>query len=90
MTHSARLTNSPFGEWELYVVTDGLCQGWPTYKFHRIQPIPTLDERTAAMARLGYEAADEARWEWLEMDNGDAGDVALLAAFDVCPIGDSS
>ncbi|KOY56331.1 DUF6303 family protein [Streptomyces sp. XY332] len=90
MTHSARLANSHFGEWEIYVVTDGPTLGWPACDFRRTQPIPTLAERTAALADLGYEAAAGAVWEWMEMDNGDTGDVALLAAFDVHPIREAS
>lgn len=90
MTHSARLANSQFGEWEIYVVTGTAAHDWPACDFRRTQPIPTLAERAAALADLGYEAAEGAVWEWMEMDNGDTGDVALLAAFDVCRIGDAS
>lgn len=90
MTHSARLTNSPFGEWEIYVVNDGPSQCWPSYEFRRIQPIPTLAERTAALARLGYEVVDEAVWEWQEMHNGTGADVRLLASLDVHPTGNAS
>ncbi|MFJ8161180.1 DUF6303 family protein [Streptomyces sp. NPDC096136] len=86
MTYSARLANSCFGEWEIYIVTDGPAHNWPACDFRRTQPIPTLAERTAALADLGFGAADGAMWEWIEMDNGDTGDVALLAAFDVRPI----
>ncbi|MFJ4315799.1 DUF6303 family protein [Streptomyces lavendulae] len=86
MTHSARMTNSPFGEWEIYVVNDGPSQGWPTYEFRRIQPVPTLTERVAALTELGYEEADDAVWEWQEMRNGPRADVTLLASLDVRPI----
>ncbi|WP_051807711.1 DUF6303 family protein [Streptomyces sp. NRRL F-2664] len=88
MNHSARLVNSPSGEWELYVVTDGPSRCWLTYEFRRIQPIPTLAERNTAMARLGYAAADDdAVWEWMEMRDTARADVRLLASLDVAPIG---
>ncbi|MFJ8211852.1 DUF6303 family protein [Streptomyces sp. NPDC096033] len=83
MTYSARLSNSSFGEWELYIVTDSPSQGWPACDFRRTQPLPTLTERTAALADLGYEAADGAVWEWTELDNGDTADVVLIASLDV-------
>ncbi|MEU8778584.1 DUF6303 family protein [Streptomyces sp. NPDC048606] len=90
MTHSARLTNAVFGEWELYIAVDGPVQSWPTYEFSRIQPPPTVAERMAALSALGYEPTDEAAWEWGEMDNGDEGDVTLVAFFDVRLIGGAS
>ncbi|WP_285526432.1 DUF6303 family protein [Streptomyces lavendulae] len=91
MTHSARLAHSPFGEWEIYVVTDGPSQCWPTYTFRRIQPIPTLAERNTALAHLGYEAADDdAVWEWMEMRDTAKADVRLLASLDVTPTGGAS
>ncbi|MFD0380142.1 DUF6303 family protein [Streptomyces sp. NPDC127112] len=83
MTYSARLTNSCFREWEIYVVTGGPAGEWPACDFRRSRPIPTLAERTAALADLGYEAADGAGWEWMEIDNGDTGAVLLIASLDV-------
>ncbi|MFG3001302.1 DUF6303 family protein [Streptomyces sp. NPDC048340] len=91
MNHSARLVNSPIGEWELYVVDDCPARCWPTYEFRRIEPVPTLAERTAALARLGYEVADDdAVWEWMEMRDTARADVRLLASLDVTPIGGAS
>lgn len=83
MTHSARLANSYFGQWELYIVTEGHADDWPTHCFDRTSPIPTLGERTAALAALGYVAADGAVWEWTEMTDGDTDGVDLLASFDI-------
>ncbi|MFF4493393.1 DUF6303 family protein [Streptomyces sp. NPDC001546] len=90
MTYSARLSNSSFGEWELYIVTDTASHEWPACDFRRSQPIPTLAERTAALADLGYEAADGAMWEWMELDTGARGDVVLIASLDVRRIGGAS
>ncbi|WP_327414418.1 DUF6303 family protein [Streptomyces sp. NBC_01233] len=90
MMPSARLANGYSGEWEVYVVTNGTpSQDWPEHDFGRSTPVPTLAERAAALAGLGYEGADGAEWEWQEF-HGDATDrVRLLAALDVRPIEDS-
>ncbi|MFF8843803.1 DUF6303 family protein [Streptomyces sp. NPDC015127] len=88
MTHSARLSNSYEGEWELYVVTDSLnSRDWPDHDFGRSVPVPTLLERVEALASLGYLIADGALWEWQELPSGHAERVRLLAAVDVRPIG---
>ncbi|MGW5332404.1 DUF6303 family protein [Streptomyces bauhiniae] len=87
MTHSARLTNSFAGEWELYVVTDGTSLDWPEHSFARTMPVPTLQERTDALALLGYSVAGGATWEWQEMPSGAMDRVELLAAVDVQPTG---
>ncbi|MGY4392128.1 DUF6303 family protein [Streptomyces sp. TE12347] len=90
MTHSARLANSYFGEWETYVVTADPADDWPTHSFGRTSPIPTLAERTVALAGLGYEAADGAAWEWMEMDNDYTDAVEFRGSFDVRPVGEGS
>ncbi|MGW7457037.1 DUF6303 family protein [Streptomyces sp. NPDC054797] len=90
MTYSARLANSYFGEWELYIITEGHADDWPTHSFGRTSPTPTLAERTAALAGLGYEAEGGAAWEWMELANGDMDSVELLASYDVRPIGEVS
>ncbi|WP_404958938.1 DUF6303 family protein [Streptomyces sp. 147326] len=89
MTQSARLANSYFGEWEIYIVTADPADDWPTHCFGRTSPIPTLAERTAALTGLGYEAADGAAWEWMELPNGDMDTVELLASFDVRLVGEA-
>jgi hypothetical protein len=87
MTYSARLSNSFDGTWELYVASDRPTAEWPEYLFSRTAPVPTLDERSTAIAALGYEIADGAKWEWHELASGAMDRVELLAAIDVRPIG---
>jgi hypothetical protein len=87
MTHSAHLTNSFSGEWELYVVTDGTSLKWPEHFFKRTAPVPTVQERTDALALLGYAVADGAAWEWGERPTGVTDRVKLLAAIEVRPTG---
>lgn len=97
MTHSARLAIGYHGTWEVYVVTDSRSpEDWPGHDFGRSSPVPTLGERTAALAVLGYEvveeaqwewnefAAEEAQWEWYEFPTGDdTGPVYFLGSLDV-------
>lgn len=91
MTHSARLTNTYLGLWEVYVVPPGDIPSsqWPAHDFARTVPIPTPNERVTALAALGYEIADEADWEWREIsaDEGDEA-VRLLASTTVRPVMD--
>ncbi|BBC95000.1 hypothetical protein SRO_3824 [Streptomyces rochei] len=87
MKCSARLTNSFCGEWEVYVVTGGMTLDWPEHPFERTTPIPTLQERADALAKLGYRVADDATWEWQELPSGVMDRVELLASVDVQPIG---
>lgn len=87
MTYSARMSNSFAGEWELYVVTDGASLAWPEHSFERTGPVPTLQERTNALALLGYMIPDGAEWEWQELPGGVMDRVELLAAVDVRPMG---
>ncbi|MGW0775608.1 DUF6303 family protein [Streptomyces sp. NPDC002835] len=73
MTRTARLSNTFLGDWEVYVVTDAPdALDWPTHRFGRSAPIPTLDQRVEALAALGYAPVGGAEWEWLELsDLGD-------------------
>ncbi|MFE1415333.1 DUF6303 family protein [Streptomyces sp. NPDC058746] len=89
MTHGARLANSYFGEWEIYIVIEGHSDDWPLHSFGRTSPTPTLAERTAALAGLGYEAVDGAAWEWIEMDSADTDAVEFRGSFEVRPIGEA-
>ncbi|WP_405190007.1 DUF6303 family protein [Streptomyces anulatus] len=81
--YGARLSNSFSGEWELYVVTDGMSRDWPEHLFGRSGPIPTLQERADALAALGYVLADDAGWQWQECPNGVMYRVHLLASANV-------
>ncbi|MFF3487764.1 DUF6303 family protein [Streptomyces sp. NPDC002701] len=87
MTYSARLTNSFIGEWDLYVVTDGPSRNWPEHLFERTAPVPTVQERADALARLGYSIEQDATWEWQEIPTGVMDRVELLASVDVSPMG---
>jgi len=73
------------GPWRLYVVLYGESE-WPTFRWERTGPVPTVAERRAALAGLGYEVAPDAEWAWTE-DSRDPGDdstpVLLIAAVDV-------
>ncbi|MFF0431842.1 DUF6303 family protein [Streptomyces sp. NPDC004327] len=84
--HSARLACTRIFGWELYVV-DGSADAkdWPAHDFARQAPIPTLAERTEALAALGYEAAGS-EWEWQELRNEPTDEVELLASLDVLPL----
>ncbi|MFJ4962595.1 DUF6303 family protein [Streptomyces sp. NPDC088729] len=82
-TYSARLTNNFDGEWELFVVTDGLSLNWPEHSFERVGPVPTVQERADVLAALGFAVVDGAGWAWLECPAGPMDRVELLASVDV-------
>ncbi|MFI2423470.1 DUF6303 family protein [Streptomyces sp. NPDC018955] len=71
--------------WRLYVVLYGETE-WPTFRWERTGPVPTLAERRRALAALGYEVAPGAAWSWTE-DSRDPDDdstpVVLIAAVTV-------
>ncbi|WP_405543772.1 DUF6303 family protein [Streptomyces goshikiensis] len=91
MTYSARVADNYAGDWEIYVVTDSPSpRDWPEHDFARTSPVPTLTERTAALATLGYQVADGARWEWHELDTDDDEPARLLGMIDVVRIGAAS
>jgi hypothetical protein len=71
--------------WRLYVVLYGV-PNWPTVRWERTGPVPTVAERRRALAALGYEVAPSAVWSWTE-DSRDPDDdstpVLLIAAVTV-------
>ncbi|WP_103546633.1 DUF6303 family protein [Streptomyces sp. SM1] len=71
--------------WRLYVVVYGGTE-WPTFRWERTGPVPTVAERRRVLAALGYEVVPGAVWSWIE-DSRDLGDdstpVVLIAAVDV-------
>ncbi|PWI08377.1 hypothetical protein DIZ27_23350 [Streptomyces sp. NWU339] len=73
------------GPWRLYVVLYGVPD-WPTFRWERSGPVPTVAERRAALASLGFEVAPGAAWSWTE-DSRDPDDdstaVLLIAAVPV-------
>ncbi|MFE3471261.1 DUF6303 family protein [Streptomyces bacillaris] len=81
--YGARLSNSFQGEWELYVVTDGISLEWPEHSFGRSGPVPTVQERVDVLARLGFVPTEGAEWEWQELPAGVMDRVELLASVDV-------
>ncbi|MFB7953409.1 DUF6303 family protein [Streptomyces sp. NPDC056045] len=83
-TH-ARMATGVEGTWVLYVLSDAPWQEWPEFTFRRVVPIPTPEERTAALTSLGYVAVDGAGWEWREICTGVA--AHLFAAIPVRPAG---
>ncbi|MCX4478706.1 DUF6303 family protein [Streptomyces cellulosae] len=68
--------------WRLYVVLYGETE-WPTFRWERTGPVPTVAERRRALAALGYEVSPGALWSWTE-DSRDPDDdstaVVLIAA----------
>ncbi|MEV4193372.1 DUF6303 family protein [Streptomyces toxytricini] len=75
------------GRWRLYVALPGRPE-WPTYTFTGTA-VPTLAERSGALATLGFALAGAAGWSWVE-DAEQYGDpdspVILFAAADVVPV----
>lgn len=73
--------------WRLYVVLYGEPD-WPTFRWERTDPVPTVAERRAALSALGYEVAPAAAWSWTE-DSQDPDDdstpTLLIAAVVVRP-----
>ncbi|MCZ4125289.1 DUF6303 family protein [Streptomyces sp. H39-S7] len=81
MTALTAQMSSPSGAWRLYIV-DG-TPDWPTFRWERSGPVPTVAERRAVLADLGYEMVPGADWSWIE-DSRDPDDdstpVLLIAA----------
>lgn len=81
VTLTAQLA-SDGGPWRLYVVLYGETE-WPTVRWERSGPVPTMAERRRALASLGYEVAPGAQWSWTEDSrdpDDDATPVLLIAA----------
>ncbi|MGW8795167.1 DUF6303 family protein [Streptomyces althioticus] len=71
--------------WRLYVVLYGEPD-WPTFRWERPAPVPTVAERRRALAALGYEVAPGALWTWTEdsqVPEDDRTAVVLIAAVTV-------
>jgi hypothetical protein len=85
-TLTAQMSNTG-DAWRLYVVLYGVPD-WPTFRWERSGPVPTVAERRRALAGLGYEVAPGAVWSWTE-DSRDPDDdstpVLLIAAVTVRP-----
>ncbi|CAM5545125.1 DUF6303 family protein [Streptomyces griseomycini] len=86
VTLTAQMSNTG-STWRLYVVLYGEPD-WPTVRWERTGPVPTVAERRAALAALGYEVAPGAAWSWTEDSrdpNNDSTPVLLIAAVTVRP-----
>nr|WP_040906762.1 DUF6303 family protein [Streptomyces griseoflavus] len=71
--------------WRLDVVLYGEPD-WPTFRWERTAPVPTVAERRRALAALGYEVAPGALWTWTEdsqVPEDDRTAVVLIAAVTV-------
>ncbi|MGV4888448.1 DUF6303 family protein [Streptomyces viridosporus] len=83
-TLTAQMSNNG-GAWRLYVVLYGETD-WPTVRWVRSGPVPTVAERRRALATLGYEVAPGAKWSWTEdsqVPDDDSSPVLLIAAVTV-------
>lgn len=79
--------------WELYVVLYNTTDPWPSHKWtggRRAHIVPTVAERDAALAELGYERLPGADWEWQETEtpdhHGHQPRVSFLGTVNVRPI----
>ncbi|WP_405959197.1 DUF6303 family protein [Streptomyces sp. NBC_00868] len=76
--------------WQLYVAMTGLVSEWPTFTWPTSAVIPTVDQRQAALAYLGFTLAEGAEWEWTEHTGPDYHShpvrVLLLGAVKVRPL----
>ncbi|KFG00250.1 hypothetical protein IQ62_14500 [Streptomyces scabiei] len=76
--------------WQLFVVISGSVGDWPMFTWPTSTQAPTVDERTAALASLGYRLAEDDVWEWCEDTTPDYHPhpvrVALMAAAQVRPL----
>ncbi|WP_435601483.1 DUF6303 family protein [Streptomyces sp. C10-9-1] len=75
------------GRWRLYVVLLGSAERWPEFSFGRRRVVPSVQERSRALDRLGYVLADGARWEWSEdseIPDDPGSPVLLIGSVRVC------
>ncbi|MDX3777679.1 DUF6303 family protein [Streptomyces europaeiscabiei] len=52
--------------WQLFVAMTGLVSDWPVFTWPTSLQAPTVEERAAALASLGFTLAEDAEWEWCE------------------------
>lgn len=78
--------------WELYLVVYNTTDQWPAHKWpaSRRHQVPTIDERTSALAALGYAPAPDAEWRWQETTDpgyhGHPSAPTFLGSIDVVPL----
>ncbi|MFJ5553141.1 DUF6303 family protein [Streptomyces sp. NPDC093225] len=74
--------------WHLFVALEGGVADWPSHDWPDGAPIPTVAERTAVLADLGYEIEPRAEWSWVEdmLDEAGTAPAYLIAHVPVRPI----
>ncbi|MFC9243290.1 DUF6303 family protein [Streptomyces sp. NPDC057136] len=75
--------------WQMFVAMTGRVSDWPVHTWPTSTEIPSINEREAALASLGFVLVDGAEWEWTE-DTGPEYHphpvrVSLIAAAEVRP-----
>ncbi|MEW1757808.1 DUF6303 family protein [Streptomyces cyaneofuscatus] len=60
----ARVVLDASGTWKLFVLTGYEPREWLVHGFGRVEPVPTVPERVAALAALSYAVRDGAEWQW--------------------------
>ncbi|MGX8276772.1 DUF6303 family protein [Streptomyces sp. PBSH9] len=83
----ARMVLDASGTWTLFVLTGYEPREWPVHGFNRAEPVPTVPEREAVLAALGYEARDGVGWKW---DATPAPRRRMFAKIPVRPVADRS
>ncbi|MFC9245102.1 DUF6303 family protein [Streptomyces sp. NPDC057136] len=63
-THAPQRTAGPC--WQLYVVMTGSVRDWPVHTWSTSTEVPSIDERKAALASLGFVLVNGIEWEWTE------------------------
>lgn len=82
------MSHTPWGAWEVYIASDSPSEDWPSHEFGR--ELPTREERSAALAALGFAPVDGAQWEWTEGPNRDDRPIWLTGTLHVRPVGGGS
>lgn len=80
--------------WQLSVVMIGRVDEWPVFTWPTSAPVPTTEERTEALASLGFTLAEGAEWEWCEDTTPEyhphPSRVSLMAAAQVRPVNEGA
>lgn len=87
-----RIGSTSRARWELYLVVYNSTAPWPRHQWPASprHQVPTPDERTAALSKLGYAPAPGAVWEWQETEtpgyHGHPSSVGFLGTLDIVPL----
>lgn len=94
--NSGQLGNTNRAYWELYLVVYNTTEQWPAHAWpaSRRHQIPTIAERTKALAGLGYAPAPDREWDWCEGEtpdfHGHPVTVYVFAGIDIVPLEQAS